>query len=86
MPSLETGAEGVYAVGVLSGLGVALKVEDGAKRASEPALLAVLGELDILSGPELEALRAFAMPVVRNTRDEDVGAIRARITRVEDNG
>jgi L-asparaginase II len=83
----KTGAEGVYAVGVLSeGLGVALKVEDGAKRASEPALLAVLGELGLLSGPELEALRAFAMPVVRNTRDEDVGAIRARIMRVEDNG
>lgn len=83
----KTGAEGVYVAGVPSdGLGIALKVEDGAKRASEPALLAVLHTLGVLSDREMEMLGTFAAPVVRNTRNEDVGAIRARITRVERHG
>ncbi len=83
----KTGAEGVYAVGVPSdGLGVALKVTDGAKRASEPALLALLRELGVLTDADVASLAAFAAPVVRNTRDEDVGAIRARITQVDGDG
>jgi L-asparaginase II len=62
------------------GLGIALKVEDGARRASEPALLAVLHELSVLSTSDLERLRVFAQPVVTNTREETVGDVRARLT------
>jgi L-asparaginase II len=76
----KVGAEGVYAAGVPGAeLGIALKVDDGAKRAAEPALLAVLHSLGLLSDDEMGALDAFAHPEVRNTRDEVVGSVRATV-------
>ena len=76
----KVGAEGVYVAGVPGAeLGIALKVEDGAKRAAEPALLAVLHSLGLLSDDEMAALDAFARPEVRNTRDEVVGSVRATV-------
>jgi L-asparaginase II len=77
----KTGAEGVYCTGVPGAeLGLALKVEDGASRASEPALVAVLEALRLLAGDELAALESYAAPDVRNTRGEAVGFLRARVT------
>jgi L-asparaginase II len=74
----KVGAEGVYCAGVPGAeLGIALKVEDGASRAAEPALLAVLRVLGLLSEDELVELESFAEPEIRNTRDERVGRIRA---------
>ncbi|HUE87527.1 MAG TPA: asparaginase [Vicinamibacterales bacterium] len=76
----KVGAEGYYCAGVPEqGLGIALKVADGARRASEPALLAVLHELSVLSASELGRLQAFAQPVITNTRGETVGSIRPRV-------
>jgi L-asparaginase II len=77
----KVGAEGYYCAGVpAQALGIALKVEDGARRASEPALLAVLHALTVLSASELKALGEFACPAVTNTRGERVGEVRARLT------
>jgi len=77
----KTGAEGVYCVAVPGAeLGIALKVEDGATRASEPALLAVLRALALLSDDEMAALASFAEPSITNTRGERVGRIRATVT------
>ena len=77
---VKTGAEGVFLAGVPGAeLGIALKAEDGAQRAAEPALLAVLRGLSVLSDDELAALTRFAEPVIRNTRGEEVGAVRAVI-------
>lgn len=74
----KVGAEGVYCAGVPSaGLGIALKVEDGARRAAEPALLGVLVALGFLSGAEQAALARYAQPEVGNTRGEVVGVVRA---------
>lgn len=68
------GAEGVQCVAVLGrGLGVAVKVEDGATRATGPATLRVLEELDVLEAEDVEGLDDFRRPVVRNTRGEKVG-------------
>jgi L-asparaginase II len=76
----KVGAEGYYCAGVPHRqLGIALKIEDGARRASEPALLAVLRALEVLSDRELEALHEFAHPAVLNTRGETVGEVRARV-------
>jgi L-asparaginase II len=61
-------------------LGVALKAEDGAKRAAECALLAVLHQIDAVTTAELNTLRAYAEPAVMNTRQEIVGAVRARLS------
>jgi L-asparaginase II len=77
---VKTGAEGVFLVGVPGAeLGIALKAEDGAQRAAEPALLAVLRALSLLADDELAALTRFAEPVIRNTRGEEVGVVRAVI-------
>ena len=74
----KVGAEGVYAACVPSErLGVALKVEDGARRAAEVALVRVLEELGLLSGPELDLLGPHREIELRNTLGEPVGVVRA---------
>lgn len=76
----KVGAEGVYCAGVPGAeIGIAIKVEDGATRASEPALIAVLKVLGLLSEEEVALLERYAEPDVLNTRDERVGTIRAAI-------
>lgn len=69
----KIGAEGVLAVGLEDGRGLALKVADGAMRALDPAGVALVR--DVLgvpvSGPSVEAL---ARPVLRNSRGERVGS------------
>jgi L-asparaginase II len=76
----KVGAEGVYCAGVPGAeLGIALKVEDGATRAAEPALIATLKALAILSDDEVADLTTFAEPDITNTRGETVGGLRARI-------
>ncbi len=77
----KVGAEGYYCAGVPDqALGIALKVEDGARRASEPALLAVLRALSVLTPRQMDSLHEFAAPDLTNTRGEVVGTIRARLT------
>ena len=64
------GAEGLLCAVSADGLGVALKVEDGAQRAVRPALAAFLMSL----GVEAEELGAVQ---VENSRGEVVGKLRA---------
>jgi len=76
----KVGAEGFYCAGIPSmRTGVALKVEDGAWRAAEPALLAVLRQIDAIGAGELDLLARYAQPAILNTRNETVGSIRARV-------
>lgn len=76
----KVGAEGVYCAAIPGAeLGIALKVEDGAWRAAEPALLSVLRALTLISDDEVGELDRFAEPVITNTRGERVGGIRAVI-------
>ena len=76
----KVGAEGFYCVGIPEmRLGVALKVEDGAWRAVEPALLATLRQIDAIGAGELDRLAGYAQPAILNTRNETVGSIRARV-------
>jgi L-asparaginase II len=76
----KVGAEGVYCAGVTAGsIGIALKVEDGAKRAAEPALIEVLRLLGLLGEEDMEQLARYARPRVLNTRGEVVGSLRARV-------
>jgi L-asparaginase II len=77
---VKVGAEGVYCAAVPGAeLGLALKVEDGATRAAEPALLAVLQRLGLLTDEDLAQLESYARPLVRNTRGEPVGVVRPEI-------
>lgn len=84
---VKVGAEGVYLVGAPGAeMGIALKVEDGATRAAEPALIAVLRELNLLADEEVGVLARFAEPVIRNTRNENVGFVRATVRLGAANG
>lgn len=70
------GAEGVYCMGLPErGIGIAIKVDDGAFRAAYPAAMEVLRQLEVLSAAEYEALRAYHLPVLTNRRGEAVGMI-----------
>jgi L-asparaginase II len=76
---VKVGAEGVFACGRPDvGLGLALKVEDGAGRAAGPALLAALAALGWLTTAEMGALSMHAAPPILNTRGEVVGELAAR--------
>jgi L-asparaginase II len=73
---MKTGAEGVFAAILPEhGLGVALKIDDGATRASETAIAALLVALGML--PEGSAAKRYAEAPVKNTRGEIVGERRA---------
>jgi L-asparaginase II len=77
----KVGAEGFYCAGIPSRrLGIALKVEDGATRAAEPALVAVLKALDAIGSGELNTLSRYATPQILNTRNEVVGRLLANLT------
>jgi L-asparaginase II len=72
----KVGAEGVQAIGIASaGLGIAIKVADGAGRAVLPAALAVLDALGLLDRDAREACAAQARPVLHNARGRAVGRI-----------
>jgi L-asparaginase II len=73
---VKVGAEGVYCGAVPElGLGIAVKCDDGAARAAEAIVAAVLEKL--LAGDALEAaFAAMARPVLRNWNDIEVGALR----------
>lgn len=72
----KMGAEGVFAVSAPQlGLGLALKIEDGAQRAIYPAVTEALVQLGWLTGPEADALSGFHKPVLRNWKGTEVGEI-----------
>jgi L-asparaginase II len=70
------GAEGVHGSALIDeGMGVVLKVVDGAERARPPASIALLGRLGVLDAREMTALASFAHPPVRNRAGLIVGDI-----------
>lgn len=72
----KIGAEGVHSAALLDrGVGIALKVEDGATRAQYPALLRLLQWLQALPEALPPRLAEFATPRIRNTRGEAVGDV-----------
>ncbi len=75
--AVKTGAEGMYcAILPGPGLGVALKIDDGAKRAAEVAMAAVLEHLGVLDEKAARALKPFLETPVTNVREDHVGQIR----------
>jgi L-asparaginase II len=80
----KVGAEGVYTAGILpcetwpSGLGLALKIEDGDdKRARPPVVIESLRQLGVLRDESLDAVSRYAFFPVQNRRGDVVGEIRA---------
>jgi L-asparaginase II len=72
----KTGAEGVFtAILPARGMGVALKAADGATRAAECAIAAVLVQLGVLDADHPDVAR-FMTPTQQNRRGMDVSFIR----------
>ncbi|MGB8365620.1 MAG: asparaginase [Rhizomicrobium sp.] len=70
--AVKTGAEGYFA-GIVpeAGLGIALKIDDGAGRAAETAMAAILDKLGVLNANS--AAREIRVAPVTNTRNAVVG-------------
>ncbi len=72
---VKTGAEGVFAAALPeSGLGIALKIDDGGTRASECAMAVLLARH--APGAADEALAKYGHRALRNWAGADVGAVR----------
>jgi L-asparaginase II len=86
--AVKTGAEGVYAAIVPEqGLGIALKIDDGAGRAAETTIAFILDRLKLL---ERDAVPELIHAPVRNTRNAVTGErrpaaalVQAQITGVQ---
>lgn len=77
---VKGGAEGVScAVLPEAGLGIALKIEDGANRAADAAMAAVLRHLGALPDEIWAAHPDLLTPTLRNWRGIEVGAIRPSV-------
>jgi L-asparaginase II len=75
---IKGGAEGMFAAALPQlGLGVALKIDDGAKRASEVAVAALLRYLELFDDKDWTALEPWVAPTLFNHAGIPVGAIRA---------
>jgi L-asparaginase II len=74
---LKTGAEGVYAAALPTlGLGVALKVDDGAGRAAEVAMGRILRDLKLLTADDERALADALAPPIHNRAGRETGGVR----------
>ena len=73
---VKTGAEGVFCGAIPgAGLGIAIKVDDGAARASEVAMAGVIERFVPLDDGDRAALDRLLRPALRNWNGIEVGAI-----------
>ncbi|MHB1167532.1 MAG: asparaginase, partial [Carboxydocellales bacterium] len=73
----KTGAEGVYCAGLVDqGIGIALKVEDGAQRALAPVIVEALLQLGWLSSVQGEELANHHLIPLKNFHNVVIGNIR----------
>jgi L-asparaginase II len=73
----KTGAEGVFCATFPElGLGLALKIDDGASRASEVVMAALIARFLELDAAEAAAVQPRLTPVLRNWNGIEVGALR----------
>ncbi len=79
--AVKVGAEGVYMAALPElGLGLCLKIEDGASRAAEVALGQVLRDLGVIAEADLAALGEALIPPIKNW----VGTVTGKITPAPD--
>ena len=75
---VKGGAEGVFCGAIPhAGLGIAVKCDDGAGRASEAAFAAVLAALDVWTPEERAALGSFSHATLKNWCKIAVGEVKA---------
>lgn len=74
----KVGADAVQTIGVRSaGLGIAIKIADGARHALQSATYSVLDQLGLLGEEQRSLLQPYRQPQLQNARGTVVGDIRA---------
>ncbi|PUB10741.1 asparaginase [Paenisporosarcina sp. OV554] len=77
----KAGAEGVYCIGDKeTGIGIAIKIEDGNGRATSTVAVDVLSQLGFLSEIQKEQLSSYHYPKMKNARKEVIGELRPDFT------
>ncbi|MES2015642.1 MAG: asparaginase [Pseudomonadota bacterium] len=77
----KAGADATQAIGIRSGgLGIAIKIADGAPRALHAAVYRVLDQLGLLDASTRRQLAHYRQPLLTNARGMVVGDIRAAFT------
>ncbi|MDQ3188406.1 MAG: asparaginase [Pseudomonadota bacterium] len=72
----KVGADGMQAIGVRSqGLGIAIRIADGNRRAMHAATVEVLEQLDLLDDSSGTPLAAYDCPPIRNYRGIETGGV-----------
>jgi L-asparaginase II len=76
----KVGGEGLFCIAVPEeGIGLALKVEDGNRRATSPAAVELLRTMKLISGKELECLSDHHSPVLYNHQGTEIGKLKSEI-------
>jgi len=74
----KAGADAVQTIGIRSaGLGIAIKIGDGASRALQCTVYSVLDQLGLLDQRQRALLEHYRQPAIKNLRGTTVGEIRA---------
>jgi L-asparaginase II len=74
---IKTGAEGVYCAALPElGLGLAIKADDGATRAAQVVIAALIDRFLPMDGAQRGRLAPFVAPTLRNWNAINVGALR----------
>ena len=74
---MKVGAEGVYTACLPElGLGIALKVRDGTRRAAEVAVSSVIESLLDLDGSEKGEMSQFVRPILTNRNNMKTGEMK----------
>jgi L-asparaginase II len=77
----KIGADAVQAIGIRSaGIGIAIKVADGASRALHPATCSVLEQLGVLDDHARKVLERYIEPPIKNARGAVAGHVRPLFT------
>jgi L-asparaginase II len=77
----KVGADALQTIGFrAAGLGIAIKIADGATRALQTATYSVLDQLGLLDDTQRARLAHYRQPALTNVRGTKVGDIRAVLT------
>jgi L-asparaginase II len=77
----KAGAEGVYCIGDKeTGIGIAIKIEDGNGRATSPVAVEVLSQLSLLGEMQKGQLSSYHYPQLKNCRKETIGELKPSFT------
>lgn len=76
----KIGAEGIMACGIPGqDLGIAIAIEDGAPRAYEHLMMALLDRLDLFTDADRKALHRYRDPILRNHAGKAIGRVEVQL-------